>query len=170
MWLALQGQDPVTVRAEAGPHWAEATVTLVSTTWDMGNGDVVECDGAGVPIVDFDTPDEGPCGYTYRVSAPEDDPYELSVAATWQVTYQSSGGSGTAGSITRTADRHLRRRRDPDHRHLQLTVESQSRRVPPESSVDLVRLSGTRSAGTVRSGFEKQSGRQSSPRVGWPER
>ena len=103
MWLALQGQDPVTVRAEAGPHWAEATVTLASTTWDMGNGDVVECDGAGVPIVDFDTPDEGPCGYTYRVSAPEDDPYEMSVTANWSVTYQSSGGPGAAGSITRTA-------------------------------------------------------------------
>ena len=66
LWLALAGQGPVTVRAEAGPHWAEATATLASTTWDMGNGDVVTCDGPGVPIVDTDTLDEGPCGYTYR--------------------------------------------------------------------------------------------------------
>ena len=42
LWLALAGQDPVTVRAEAGSLWAEATVTLASTSWDMGNGDVVD--------------------------------------------------------------------------------------------------------------------------------
>jgi hypothetical protein len=102
LWLALAGQDPVTVRAEAGPHWAEATVTLASTTWDMGNGDVVTCDGPGAPITDTDTIDEGPCGYTYRRSSPDDAPYQLSVTATWAVEYVSSGGSGTAGTIDRT--------------------------------------------------------------------
>ena len=102
LWLALAGQDPVTVRAEAGSLWAEATVTLASTTWDMGNGDVVRCDGPGVAIVDTDTLDEGPCGYTYRRSSPEDDPYTMSVTATWVVTYRSSAGSGSAGSIDRT--------------------------------------------------------------------
>ena len=68
----------------------------------MGNGDVVRCDGPGVAIVDTDTLDEGPCGYTYRRSSPEDDPYTMSVTATWLVTYQSSAGSGSAGSIDRT--------------------------------------------------------------------
>ena len=102
LWLALAGQDPVTVRAEAGPHWAEATVTLVSTTWSMGTGDVVVCDGPGVAIVDVDDPSEGPCGYTYEASSPDDAPYQLAVTATWAVTYQSSGGSGSAGSIDRT--------------------------------------------------------------------
>ena len=102
MWLALQAQPPVTVRAEAGPHWAEATVTLASTSWDFGNGDEVVCEGAGVPIVDPDTPEQGPCGYTYRTSSPEDSPYVLGVTATWAVTYRSSGGSGSAGSIGRT--------------------------------------------------------------------
>jgi hypothetical protein len=67
LWLALAGQEPVTVRAEAGPHWAEATVTLASTSWSMGNGDVVTCDGPGTPIADTDDPGEGPCGYTYRL-------------------------------------------------------------------------------------------------------
>jgi hypothetical protein len=103
LWLALAGQDPVTVRAEAGPHWAEATVTLASTSWDMGNGDVVECDGPGVPIVDVDDPGEGPCGYTYRTSSPDDHPFQLSVTATWNVSYRSSGPAGAAGSITRTS-------------------------------------------------------------------
>jgi hypothetical protein len=102
LWLALAGQDPVTVRAEAGPHWAEATVTLTSTTWSMGNGDVVNCDGTGVPIADPDDPGEGPCGYTYRRSSPDDAPYELGVTATWTVDYVSSGGSGNAGTVDRT--------------------------------------------------------------------
>ncbi len=102
LWLALSGQDPVTVRAEAGSLWAEATVTLASTRWDMGNGDVVTCDGPGVPIVDPDTMEQGPCGYTYRQSSPEDDPYVLSVTATWAVTYRSSGGSGSSGAVDRT--------------------------------------------------------------------
>jgi hypothetical protein len=103
MWLALSQQDPVTVRAEAGSLWAEATVTLASTTWDMGNGDTVTCDRAGTPIVDTDTLDEGPCGYTYRQSSPDDDPYVLAVTATWAITYRSSSGSGSVGTIDRTS-------------------------------------------------------------------
>ena len=102
MWLALAPQDPITVRAEAGPHWAEATVTLASTSWAMGNGDTVTCDGPGEPIVDLEDPGEGPCGYTYRRSSPDDTPYELTVTATWEVDYRSSGPSGTAGSVDRT--------------------------------------------------------------------
>jgi hypothetical protein len=103
LWLAIEGQEPVTARAEAGPHWAEATVTLMSTSWNMGNGDVVECDGPGEPIADVDDPGEGPCGYTYRRSTPDDQPHVLSVTATWGVTYVSSGGSGLAGTVAQTS-------------------------------------------------------------------
>jgi len=101
LWLALLAAAPVTVRAEAGSLWAEATVTLTSTSWDMGNGDVVSCDGPGTPIVDLDTLEQGPCGYTYRASSPEDDPYQLTVTATWTVSYRSSAGSGSAGTVDR---------------------------------------------------------------------
>ena len=103
LWLALAGQDPVTVRAEAGALWAEATATLVSTSWDMGNGDTVTCEGAGTPIVDTDTQDEGPCGYTYRSSSPDYAPYRMTVTATWAVSYRSSGGSGAAGTVNRAS-------------------------------------------------------------------
>ena len=102
LWLALAGQAPVTVRAEAGPHWAEATATLASTTWDMGNGDVVTCDGPGVAIVDTDTLEQGPCGYTYRQSSPDDAPYAMTVTATWNVSYRSSAGSGSVGGVDRS--------------------------------------------------------------------
>lgn len=60
----------------------------------MGNGDVVTCDGTGVAIVDTDTLDKGPCGYTYRASSPGDDAYTMTVTATWNVSYRSSAGSG----------------------------------------------------------------------------
>ncbi len=102
LWLALAAQDPVTVRAEAGSLWSEATVTLASTTWDMGNGDVVACDGPGVAIVDTDTLEQGPCGYTYLRASPDDDPYTMTVTATWAVSYRSSAGSGSVGSIDRS--------------------------------------------------------------------
>jgi hypothetical protein len=69
----------------------------------MGNGDVVRCDGPGVAIVDTNDPGEGPCGYTYRRSSPDDDPYVLSVTATWQVSYVSSQGAGNAGTVERTS-------------------------------------------------------------------
>ncbi len=55
-----------------------------------------------MPITDPDTVEQGPCGYTYRASSPEDAPFELSVTATWDVSYRSSGPSGAAGSIDRT--------------------------------------------------------------------
>ena len=102
LWLALTGQDPVTVRAEAGPHWAEATVTLASTSWNMGNLIDAVSEDTLMAIADPDDPGEGPCGYTYRASSPDDHPFALSVTATWDVTYRSSGPSGAAGSIDRT--------------------------------------------------------------------
>jgi hypothetical protein len=103
MWLAVREQAPVTVRAEAGLLWAEATVRLSSTRWDMGNGDVVDCVGTGVPITDMSTVEEGPCGYTYRASSPEVDPFAVTVTARWTVTYRSSSGAGSSGSMDRSS-------------------------------------------------------------------
>jgi hypothetical protein len=85
------------------------TARYTSTRWDFGNGDVVECDGLGTPIVDLDIIEQGPCGYTYRApSAPEftgtdDLAYHASVTGRWTVTYETSaGGSGTLSPIDRT--------------------------------------------------------------------
>ncbi len=102
MWLAVEPATPSPIRVEAGALWAVAELTLATTTWDMGNGDVVTCDGPGVPIADPTTPDEGPCGYTYRRSSADDAPYQLGATATWRVDYRSSAGAGTAGTIDRT--------------------------------------------------------------------
>lgn len=103
LWLAIVPPEPVTARAEAGGLWAEVTASVESTSWDLGNGDVVHCDGTGTPIEDLDIVEQGPCGYTYRSRSADDEPYVLSVTATWSVTYRSSGGSGTLQALTTTA-------------------------------------------------------------------
>jgi len=120
-WLSLAGQDLVTVRAEAGSLWAEATVTSASTSWDMGNGEVVECDGPGEAIVDTETLDEGPCGYTSRRLSPDEDPYVLSVTATWQTHLSVVGWVGLQWHVGSHVECRLRCRRDPDHRRRELT-------------------------------------------------
>ena len=45
----------VSVTASVGPVWATVTARYESTLWEFGNGDSVECDGLGTPIVDLDT-------------------------------------------------------------------------------------------------------------------
>ncbi len=107
LWLAVEDVRPAPIRVEAGPLWAEAEMVISSMEWDMGNGDVVQCADVGVRIQDvvpdLNTVDEGPCGYTYRLSSPEDDPYVVTTTVSWSVTYRSSSGSGTIGDIERSS-------------------------------------------------------------------
>lgn len=104
MFLAIEPPAPVTARADAGGVWAQATATLTSTTWDMGNGDIVECAGPGVAYQGQDVPREveGPCGYTYPwPSAPQftgtdDLAYHAAVTAVWSVQMTASDGRNDA--------------------------------------------------------------------------
>ncbi len=109
LWLAVDDPGQVSITASVGPVWATVTARYVSTLWDFGNGDSVECEGLGTPIVDTDTVEQGPCGYTYReTSAPQftgtdDLAYHASVTGRWTVTYATSAGeSGTLSPIDRT--------------------------------------------------------------------
>jgi hypothetical protein len=89
MWLAVQRHAPVVASAQVGPYWATATATQASITWDMGNGDTVgPCQGTGTPIVNLNTADEGPCGYTYRHvnRSNPDGAYQVTVTQRWTVT------------------------------------------------------------------------------------
>lgn len=107
MWLAVPDVAPVTARAEAGAVWAQATATLMSTTFDMGNGDVVECEGTG-EVLTPDSPSWGTdeaspsCGYTYEwPSAPQftgtdDLAYHLMVTTLWEVRGTGSDGRDVA--------------------------------------------------------------------------
>ena len=102
MWLAIEPVTVAPITAEAGPNaWITVSPRHASITFDFGNGDSVTCPGTGVPIVDLDTLEEGPCGYTYRASSPDGAPYVISVGTTWELPYASSNGSGTLEPFTR---------------------------------------------------------------------
>jgi hypothetical protein len=98
MWLAVSNAEPITLTVgdrTAGP-WVEVTAILTQSTWDMGNGDTVTCDGPGEELhrgdPGWDSVDEGPCGYTYRDATPDDDTVTITATATWTVTWLASDG------------------------------------------------------------------------------
>lgn len=94
MWLAVTPAGPITVRAELGRVWAETTASVRTSTFDMGNGDEVSCDGFGTPIPASRLNDtaEGPCGYTYE-QVGDVGPTTLTATSTWSVTWRLSDGS-----------------------------------------------------------------------------
>ena len=108
LWLAVDDPGSVSATAEAGPVWVTITAVYVGTTWEMGNGDAVECDGLGTPILDLDTDEQGPCGYTYeQSSAPKYTggglAYAASATGTWSITWVDyTGATGTLASLERT--------------------------------------------------------------------
>lgn len=100
-YVPQQQYKPVSVRAEVGAVWAEATATPVALTFYPGNGDPpVRCSGPGRPWDPNrdtnDTPPPGGCGYTYTRSS-YGQPQGM-VTAThgilWHITWQGSGGAG----------------------------------------------------------------------------
>jgi hypothetical protein len=104
MWLAVKPAAIAPITAEAGPNvWITVTPEHQSIHFDFGNGDTRTCDGFGKPISYLETFDEGPCGYTYRHSSPDSQPYQVRVSTTWNLPYTSSNGSGTLPPFTRDA-------------------------------------------------------------------
>lgn len=107
MWLAVDDPGPYEVTASAAPgSWVTARAELSQTVFDMGNGDVIECVGAGDPIPDsaLDSADPSPvCGYTYR-DLNDGKPYPVTITSTWTVTWTSSRGtSGVQPPIVLTS-------------------------------------------------------------------
>ena len=106
MWLAVDDPGTTTARASLAGVWAQVTAQPTNITVDLGNGDTVTCADLGTPIPDdaLDSLDEGPCGYTYRQSSPDDEPYQLTITTNHAITWStSSGASGTLNPIARSA-------------------------------------------------------------------
>jgi hypothetical protein len=104
MWLAVEPAGPYTARAAFNSAvWAETTATLVSTTFDPGDGSApIVCDGFGTPIPDLDIVEPGPCGHVYADLA-DIGPRTMTISSTWQVTWQlSNGRSGRLDDIVTT--------------------------------------------------------------------
>ena len=80
---------------------------LIDGQWKSNSGeqDTINCDGVGTPIPDsaLNSLDQGPCGYTYPQSSPDDDPYQLTITTNYTITYTTStGANGTLTPITRS--------------------------------------------------------------------
>jgi hypothetical protein len=99
-WLWLDGAlwRPHSSSASAGGVTATVTATPSRTVWDMGNGDVVVCDGPGVA---YDTRRSAAgqstdCSYTYRVSSAgrPGDAYPVTVTVEWQLSWTVTGAPG----------------------------------------------------------------------------
>lgn len=97
MWLAVEPASYEPITASAGPVWMTVTPTPGTTTFDFGNGDRVTCEVFGTPIVDLDTVDEGPCGYTYR----EAGTFDVTAITSWLLPFDSSSGSGALEPMER---------------------------------------------------------------------
>jgi hypothetical protein len=100
MWLAVDDPGITTARAALAGVWAEVTATATGIVIDFGNGDTTTCEGLGTPIPDsaLDDLEQGPCGYTYRRSSPDDDPYRLTITTTYAINWTTS--AGTNGTLT----------------------------------------------------------------------
>jgi hypothetical protein len=106
MWLAVAEPPPISVTATAGTAWATTSAELVSTTFDMGDGTVVVCDGAGdpIPASEMESLEESPvCGHTYRgVNGRE--PFVVTITSSWRVSWVGSGGAGgELGALDRSS-------------------------------------------------------------------
>ena len=105
MWLAIDDPGTTTARATLASVWAQVTANVAGLEIDLGNGDTITCDGLGTPIPDaaLDELDQGPCGYTYRRSSSDDQPYQLAITAVYDIAWTTStGAGGTLADIRRT--------------------------------------------------------------------
>jgi hypothetical protein len=106
MWLGVAEPEPIAVTATAGSVWATTSAELVSTTFDMGDGTTVVCDGAGDPIPESELESLEPspvCGHTYTgVNGRK--PFVVTITSTWRVSWTGSGGAGgDLGSLDRSS-------------------------------------------------------------------
>ena len=108
-WLATDDPGALSATATIPGLSVTATATVVSTTWTTGDtsdtaDDIVVCDGVGVAWTTATPDDEAaPCGHTYSSHGSDvlgSEPFTITVAHTWHVTWQASTGeSGDLGTI-----------------------------------------------------------------------
>lgn len=103
LWLAVEDGGPVEVANDVAGWSVVVTAVQASTSFQIGDLQTVTCDGVGVPIVDTDVIEEGPCGYTFR-SIPDGDAVTITITTSWDVTYTTPVGDGSLGTLTTSVD------------------------------------------------------------------
>lgn len=120
VWLAIApgSWQPTSATATDGGVTATTTATPSKVTWNMGDGNVVSCNGPGV-VYDRnrrDVDQHSDCTYTYRNGSAGRPNNAFTVTATleWRVTWNATGlpagapATGTLGAITRTSTASIR--------------------------------------------------------------
>lgn len=99
-WLWVDGAiwQPQQQSASAGAVTATVTATPSKVTWDLGNGDVITCDGPGTSY-DPSRPAEDQatdCSYTYTSTSAGQpvDAYQMTATIEWSVEWSVAGASG----------------------------------------------------------------------------
>ncbi|MFE5291411.1 hypothetical protein ACFQ8T_04465 [Isoptericola sp. NPDC056618] len=101
MWAVDPGPStvgPATASASAGGITVTATARIHDIAWDMGDGTVVTCQGAGTPYAASYGRSESPdCGHVYSTSSVDRPGQQFTVSATsdWVVTWEGAGQTGT---------------------------------------------------------------------------
>lgn len=101
LWIPDGQWQPQQVSASAGPVTSTVTATPVRVTWDMGNGDTVDCDGPGTPYRARFAGQSGAtdCSYTYRYSSAGQpgESYQVTSTVAWELTWTATGAAGGGG-------------------------------------------------------------------------
>lgn len=114
LWISDDQWQPRQASASAGPVTSTVTAAPAGVTWDMGNGDEVDCDGPGTPYRAqyVGRPDASDCTYTYRHSSAgqPDEAYQVTATINWNLTWTATGapGGGDLGTVPMTATQPVR--------------------------------------------------------------
>ncbi len=121
LWIDAALWHPYAVSATVGAVTATATATPTSVTWNLGDGDALNCDGPGTAY-QTDLPSsaqETACSYTYPTTSqgqpasdgnPDDGAFRVTATVAWQVAWTAQGapGGGNLPSLTTTSAASLR--------------------------------------------------------------
>jgi len=105
MWVSApdaQTFGPITRTASAGGWSVSATAKVASVSWDMGDGRVVTCAGAGTPYeVTYGAVSSPDCGHTYTRQGD----YTVRATSHWVVAWSGIGQAGTISlDLTQATD------------------------------------------------------------------
>ena len=104
MWVAqpdAQTFGPITRTASAAGWTVTATAQVQHVSWDMGDGQVINCTGPGTPYeVSYGKAASPDCGHTYTRQGA----YTVRATSHWVVTWSGIGQAGTIPmDLTQTA-------------------------------------------------------------------
>ena len=103
LWLAVEPVEAVTVENTIVGYEVRVTATPTRTSFRIDDQPPIVCEGFGTPVVDLNTVEEGPCGYTFRDVTAPGQPATITVTTTWSIDYFTSAhGEGHHSDLDQT--------------------------------------------------------------------